>query len=47
LIWLTRARAGGSALSGQFYQPVRLALSAEDIAIAERRAAAALPEPAP
>jgi uncharacterized protein len=47
LVWLLRARAGGSPLSGQFFQAVRDALSPAQIAEAERRAGAPLPEPAP
>jgi len=43
--WLTRARNGGSPLAGQFFEAVRQALSREEIADAERRAAAPL-EPA-
>ena len=45
-VWLLRARAGGSPLAGQFFQAVRAALSPEQIAEAERRAVAPLPEPA-
>ena len=47
LAWLLRARAGGSALAEPFLKTVRDALSADDIAEAERRAAAPLPEPMP
>jgi TPR repeat protein len=47
LVWLLRARNGGSPLAGQFFQAVRAALSPAQIADAERRAAAPLPEPAP
>ena len=46
-VWLLRARAGGSPLAGQFFQAVRDALSPAQIADAERRAGALLPEPAP
>jgi TPR repeat protein len=46
-VWLLRARAGGSALSGQFFMAVRAALTPEQIAQAEARAEAPLPEPAP
>jgi len=46
LVWLLRARAGGSPLAGQFFQAVRAALPPEQIAEAERRASAPLPEPA-
>ena len=45
-VWLLRARAGGSALSGQFFMAVRAALTPEQIVEAEARAAASLPEPA-
>ncbi len=45
LAWLLRARAGGSALAEPFLKTVRDALSADQIAEAERRAAAPLPEP--
>jgi uncharacterized protein len=45
LVWLLRARAGGSALAAQFFQAVRTALAPADVAEAERRAAAPLPEP--
>ncbi len=45
-VWLLRARAGGSPLAGQFFLAVRAALSPEQIAQAERRAAAPLSEPA-
>ena len=44
-VWLLRARAGGSALAGQFFQGVRASLIPEQVAIAEARAAAPLPEP--
>ena len=43
-VWLTRGCAGGSAHAGQFNQAVRAALTGQ-IADAERRAAAPLPEP--
>jgi uncharacterized protein len=46
LVWLVRARSGGSPLTGQFFQAVRAALSPEQIAEAERRAITPLPEPA-
>jgi hypothetical protein len=46
-VWLLRARAGGSPLAGQFFQAVRSALTPAQIAAAERRAGAPLPEPAP
>jgi hypothetical protein len=46
MVWLLRARAGGSPLAGQFFQAVRAALSSGQIAEAERRAGAPLPEPA-
>jgi TPR repeat protein len=39
LVWLTRARAGGSPLAAQFFDSVRAALSPAEIAEAERRAA--------
>jgi TPR repeat protein len=42
--WLLRARAGGSALAGQFFQAVRAGLPAEQVAQAEQRAAAPLPQ---
>jgi hypothetical protein len=42
--WLLRARAGGSALAGRFFQAVRAGLSAEQVAQAEQRAAAPLPQ---
>ena len=44
LVWLLRARAGGSPLAGQFFQAVRSALTPAQIDEAERRAAAPLPE---
>jgi hypothetical protein len=44
-VWLLRARAGGSPLAGQFFQAVRSALTPRQIADAEHRAAAPLPEP--
>jgi TPR repeat protein len=44
--WLTRARNGGSPLAAQFFEAVRQALSPEQKAEAERRAALPL-EPAP
>jgi hypothetical protein len=47
LVWLLRARAGGSALSRQFFDAVRAALSSAQVADAEQRAAAPLPEPTP
>jgi hypothetical protein len=42
---LLRARAVGSALAEPFFAPGRSALSPDEIAEAERRAAAPLPEP--
>jgi TPR repeat protein len=47
LVWLLRARAGGSPLADQFFAAVRGALTPAQIAEAERRAAAPLPEPGP
>ena len=47
LAWLLRARAGGSALAEPFLKTARGALSADEIAEAERRAATPLPEPMP
>ena len=44
LTWLLRARAGGSTLAEPFLKPARDALSADEIAEAERRAATPLPE---
>ena len=38
LVWLLRAKAGGSTLAERFLGPVRAALSQEEIAEAERRA---------
>jgi TPR repeat protein len=46
-VWLLRARAGGSALSGQFFMAVRAALTPIEIAQAEARAETPLPEPVP
>ena len=46
LAWLLRANAGGSALAARFLTNARGALSADQIAEAERRAAAPLREPA-
>jgi TPR repeat protein len=46
LAWLLRASAGGSALAVPFLNNARSALTAEEIADAERRAAAPLPETA-
>ena len=40
-----RAQAGGSALAEPFLEAVRAALPRDEIAEAERRAAAPLPEP--
>ena len=40
--WLTRARAGGSPLAGQFFEAVRQSLTPEQAAKAARRAAAPL-----
>jgi uncharacterized protein len=45
LVWVTRAAAGGSPLAGQFFQAIRVSLSPVQIAEAEQRAAAPLPEP--
>ena len=45
LAWLLRANAGGSALAARFLSNARGALSADQIAEAERRAAAPLPGP--
>jgi hypothetical protein len=45
LAWLIRARGGGSALAERFLKAARGALSTDEIAEAERRAAAPLPEP--
>jgi TPR repeat protein len=39
LAWLLRAKAGGSKLADPFLLPARSALSADDAARAERRAA--------
>ncbi|MBS9719616.1 sel1 repeat family protein [Tianweitania sp. BSSL-BM11] len=47
LAWLIRAVNGGSTLASPFVGPVRESLSAEDIAEAERRAAAPLTEATP
>jgi TPR repeat protein len=44
LAWLIRARAGGSALADLFLKNARGALSADEIAKAERRAAVLLAE---
>ena len=44
LTWLLRARAGGSTLAEPFLKPAHDALSADEIAEAERRAATPLPE---
>ena len=46
-VWLLRARAGGSPLAMQFFMSVRAALSPDDAALAERRVAEPLAEPAP
>jgi TPR repeat protein len=43
LAWLLRAEAGGSTLAAPFLEPVRAALSPEEIAKAERRSQLALP----
>ena len=43
--WLTRAHVGGSALAAGFLDAVRAGLSAQEIAVGERQAAAPLPEP--
>ena len=45
-VWLLRARAAGSPLAGQFFQAVHAALTPAQIAEAERRAGAPLPEAA-
>jgi hypothetical protein len=45
LAWLIRARGGGSALAERFLKAARGALSTDEIAEAERRAAEPLPEP--
>ena len=47
LAWLLRASAGGSALAASFLNNARSTLTADEIAEAERRAAAPLPEPVP
>jgi TPR repeat protein len=47
LAWLLRAKSGGSTLAEPFLNNARSALSADENAEAERRAAAPLPEPAP
>jgi uncharacterized protein len=47
LAWLIRARAGGSALAEPFLKNARGALSADEIAEAERRAAVPLVEVTP
>jgi TPR repeat protein len=47
LAWLLRAQAGGSALATRYLAAARAALSTEEIADAERRATAPLPEIAP
>jgi uncharacterized protein len=39
VIWLLRARAGGSPLANQFFGATRAALSADQFAEAERRSA--------
>jgi len=44
LTWLLRAQRGGSALAAPFLQPARALLSPAEMAEAERRAAAPLPE---
>jgi uncharacterized protein len=44
LAWLLRAQAGGSALAASFLQAARALLSKAEVAEAERRAAAPLPE---
>ena len=46
LAWLLRGRRGGSALAN-FLKDASAALLAEEIAEAERRAVAPLPEPSP
>jgi TPR repeat protein len=47
LAWLLRAQAGGSALASRYMEASRAALSADEIAEAERHAAAPLPEITP
>ncbi len=47
LAWLIRAQGGGSALAERFLKAARGALSADEIAEAECRAAEPLPEPTP
>jgi uncharacterized protein len=47
LAWLLRATASHSALAAPFLLPTRAALSPDETAEAERRAATPLPEPAP
>lgn len=42
--WLLRAEAGGSGLAARYMAAARSALAAEEIAEAEHRAAAPLPE---
>jgi uncharacterized protein len=46
LAWLLRASAGGSALAVPFLNNARGALTPDEVAEAERRAATPLPEPA-
>jgi TPR repeat protein len=46
LAWLLRAQRGGSVLAAPFLQPARALLSPAEVAEAERRAAASLPEAA-
>jgi hypothetical protein len=47
LAWLLRASARGSALAAPFLKNARNALTADEIAEAERGAVAPLPEPVP
>jgi len=47
LVWLLRARAGGSALAAKFIPAATAALSGQEQAEAEQRAAEALPEVRP
>jgi uncharacterized protein len=47
LAWLLRARTRGSALAEPFLRNARSALSADQVAEAERRAAKPPPEPVP
>ena len=47
LVWLLRAQAGGSSLAKRYMEAAHAALSAEEIAEAERRATVPHPEIAP